>query len=101
VRKSERRLSTNPEEYRTSNVQRRTSNGRRESSFTSAFDVRCSTFDVCPSVSTGEFSFRKKTKDGKFIYKSNDFFGVRVGDGGPELKFDAFNGDIRILSQEQ
>src|SRR2546428_14189121 len=42
-----------------------------------------------------------KTKGGKFIYKSNDFFGVRVGDGGPELKFDAFNGDIRILSQEQ
>jgi len=42
----------------------------------------------------------KKTKDGKFIYQSNDFFGVRVGDGGPELKFDAFNGDIRILSRE-
>ncbi|MBU6403017.1 MAG: hypothetical protein KGS61_22065, partial [Verrucomicrobia bacterium] len=42
----------------------------------------------------------KQTKDGKFIYKSNDFYGVRVGAGGPELKFDAFNGDIRILNQE-
>ena len=42
----------------------------------------------------------KKTKDGKLIYKSNVFFGVRVGDGGPELKFDAFNCDIRILSRE-
>src|SRR5437879_10584474 len=50
VRKSERRLSTNPEEHRTSNIQCRTSNGRRESSITSAFEVRCSTFDVSPSV---------------------------------------------------
>jgi len=41
-----------------------------------------------------------KTNNGKFIYKSDDFFRVRAGDGGPELKFDPFNGDIRILSQE-
>jgi predicted anti-sigma-YlaC factor YlaD len=26
---------------------------------------------------------------------------VRVGSGGPELEFDAFNGDIRILKREQ
>jgi hypothetical protein len=37
--------------------------------------------------------------DGKFIYKSNRFFGARVGSGGPELKFDAFNGDIRITKR--
>jgi len=24
---------------------------------------------------------------------------VRIGEGGPELKFDAFNGNIRILSE--
>jgi len=35
-------------------------------------------------------------RDGKFVYKSDGFAGVRVGVGGPELKFDAFNGDIRI-----
>ena len=29
-----------------------------------------------------------------------EFQGVRIGEGGPELKFDAFNGNIRILSQE-
>src|SRR5438309_567528 len=40
----------NPEEHPTSNIQRRTSNGRRESSITSAFEVRCSTFDVSPPV---------------------------------------------------
>jgi hypothetical protein len=43
----------------------------------------------------------KKTEDGKFIYKSGEFQGVRIGDGGPELKFDAFNGNIRILSREE
>jgi len=38
---------------------------------------------------------------GKFVYKSNEFFGVRAGNGGPELKFDAFNGDIRIRNREK
>lgn len=40
-------------------------------------------------------------KDGKFVYKSNDWSGVRVGQGGPELSFDAFNGNIRILNRGQ
>src|SRR5439155_21255140 len=43
----------------------------------------------------------KKSEDGKFIYKSGEFQGLRIGEGGPELKFDAFNGNIRILSQEK
>jgi len=42
----------------------------------------------------------RKSENGKFVYKSGEFQGVRIGDGGPELKFDAFNGNIRILSQE-
>jgi len=41
-----------------------------------------------------------KSENGKFIYKSGEFEGVRIGEGGPELKFDAFNGNIRILSRE-
>jgi len=40
-------------------------------------------------------------RDGKFIYKSNDWSAVRVAHGGPELSFDAFNGNIRILSRGQ
>jgi len=40
-------------------------------------------------------------RDGKFIYKSNDWSAVRVAHGGPELSFDAFNGSIRILSRGQ
>ena len=43
----------------------------------------------------------KKTQDGKFIYKSGDSAGFRIGEGGPELSFDAFNGNILILSQEK
>ena len=43
----------------------------------------------------------REQRDGKFVYKSNEFFGVRVGEGGPELKFDAFNGDIRIRNREK
>jgi len=43
----------------------------------------------------------REQHDGKFVYKSNEFFGVRVGQGGPELKFDAFNGDIRIRNREK
>ena len=42
----------------------------------------------------------KKSENGKFIYKSGEFQNVRIGEGGPELKFDAFNGNIRILNQE-
>ena len=43
----------------------------------------------------------REQHDGKYVYKSNQFFGVRVGQGGPELKFDAFNGDIRIRNREK
>lgn len=38
-------------------------------------------------------------RDGKFVYRSSGFYGVRVGSGGPELKFDAFNRDIKIISR--
>ena len=37
-----------------------------------------------------------KHPKGKYVYKSNRFFGVRTGKGGPEIKFDTLNGDILI-----
>jgi len=43
----------------------------------------------------------REQHDGKFVYKSHQFYGVRVGHGGPDLKFDAFNGDIRIRNREK
>jgi len=41
----------------------------------------------------------KESKKGKYIYKTNRRTRVRVGKGGPELEFDGFNGDIRILKK--
>jgi DUF4097 and DUF4098 domain-containing protein YvlB len=35
-------------------------------------------------------------KEGRFVYKSNRFFGVRTGNGGPEIKLETLNGDILI-----
>ncbi len=40
-------------------------------------------------------------RNGKFIYRSNKFMGARIGSGGPELKFETFNGEIRILKRER
>jgi hypothetical protein len=44
-----------------------------------------------PSTGTAE------RRNGKFIYKGNRYSPVRVGNGGPELRFDGVNGDIRIV----
>ena len=47
-----------------------------------------------PAVaSTGE------RRNGKYVYRSNDFQGIRIGNGGPEYKFENFNGDIRIRNR--
>ncbi|HEY3127829.1 MAG TPA: hypothetical protein VGL91_00075 [Acidobacteriota bacterium] len=40
-------------------------------------------------------------QNGKFVYKSNRFSSARVGRGGPEIKLDGFNGDIRVLQRER
>ncbi len=41
-----------------------------------------------------------KRKHGRYVYKSDEFSRVRIGNGGPPLTFDAFNGDIRMLKRE-
>lgn len=38
----------------------------------------------------------EETRSGKRVYKASKFFGVRIGAGGPEIKLEGFNGDIRI-----
>ena len=38
-------------------------------------------------------------KEGKYVFKSSRFVGVKSGQGGPEIKLDTFNGDI-ILAQK-
>lgn len=40
------------------------------------------------------------TKHGdKTIYRADKFAGFRIGNGGPEIQFDTFNGDVRILAR--
>jgi hypothetical protein len=38
-------------------------------------------------------------RDGMVVYRANRFGAFRVGRGGPELTFDAFNGDVRVLAR--
>jgi hypothetical protein len=52
------------------------------------------TYLPMPAAATGRH-------EGKFVFKSSDWSAVRVGQGGPELSFDAFNGNIRILNRGQ
>jgi hypothetical protein len=83
-----------------------TVNGSIETSFRGNLnaDVRVKTFngqaftdyDVTAlprMVSAGE------RRDGKFVYHSDDFNGMRIGNGGPELKYDTLNGSIRIINR--
>jgi len=83
-----------------------TVNGSIETSFRGNLnaDVRVKTFngqaftdyDVTAlprMVAAGE------RRDGKFVYHSDDFNGMRIGNGGPELKYDTLNGSIRIINR--
>jgi hypothetical protein len=38
-------------------------------------------------------------QNGKFVYRSNEFTGIRIGNGGPEYKFETLNGNIRIINR--
>jgi hypothetical protein len=37
-----------------------------------------------------------RREKGRFVYRSHDFQGVRVGQGGPEIRMETLNGDIMI-----
>ena len=86
----------------------RTVNGGIEASFRPNLnaDVRVKTFnghaytdyDVTALPTTAGHGERR---DGKFVYHSNDFSGMRIGTGGPEFKFDTLNGSIRIINRGQ
>jgi hypothetical protein len=66
-----------------------------------AADLRLKTFNGgiytdFPVTSLPSSAAKPERRGTKFVYRSNDFFGVRVGAGGPEIKLDGFNGNIRI-----
>lgn len=42
-----------------------------------------------------QMSSAGERRDGKFVYRLNQFTRVRVGNGGPELTFETLNGNVR------
>jgi len=40
-------------------------------------------------------------RNGKFVYRSDRLAAMRVGNGGPEFKFDTLNGNVRIINRGQ
>lgn len=83
-------------------------NGDVDVSFRAGFsaDLRFKTFngDVFTDFDVTYLAPRQASVDrkkGKYVYKSDRSFGARVGSGGPELEFDAFNGDIHVIKTER
>lgn len=86
----------------------KTVNGAIEASFRPnlSADVRVKTFnghaytdyDVAPLPGLAPVAERR---DGKFIYRSDRSAGMRIGQGGPQFKFDTLNGSIRIINRGQ
>lgn len=86
----------------------KTINGTIEASFRPnlAADVRVKTFNghaytdfdvtALPALAASP-----ERRDGKFIYHSDRSAGMRIGNGGPQLKFDTLNGNIRIINRGQ
>ena len=71
-----------------------------------AADVRVKTFngEVFTDYSVAALPSRaptKKIQGNKRVFKTDGFSGMRIGQGGPEIEFDAFNGDVRILSAKE
>jgi hypothetical protein len=52
-------------------------------------------FDVQPLA--GKTSVAPERRDGKFVYRANEFTRVRVGRGGPEISFETLNGNVHAL----
>ena len=50
-------------------------------------------FDVQPLAST--VAAASERRNGRFVYKANEFTRVRVGNGGPEIAFETLNGNVR------
>ncbi|MBV8708054.1 MAG: hypothetical protein JO028_12775 [Acidobacteriaceae bacterium] len=56
-----------------------------------------SDFEVAPRATPAT---ETEQRNGKFVYHSRGARGGRVGGGGPELSFDAFNGNIRLHREQ-
>jgi DUF4097 and DUF4098 domain-containing protein YvlB len=52
-------------------------------------------FDAQPLPSLAATSSERR--DGRFVYRANEFTRVRVGRGGPEITFETLNGSVRAI----
>jgi hypothetical protein len=50
-------------------------------------------FDAQPLASTAPAGGERR--NGRFVYRANEFTRVRVGSGGPEITFETLNGNVR------
>ena len=50
-------------------------------------------FDAQPMASP--VAAAGERRNGKFVYRANEFTRVRVGNGGPEIAFETLNGNVR------
>lgn len=56
-------------------------------------------FSDFPMTSLPPQNVSAERHDGKFVYRADRFTGGRVGAGGPEIKAENMNGDIRVLER--
>ncbi len=54
-----------------------------------------------PATYIASRSPERERENGRFVYRTDGAFGVRLGKGGPELEFENFNGDIFIVKNEE
>jgi len=56
-------------------------------------------FDVTSLPRTAPVREERRDEGGKFIYRSDGFYGVRAGKGGPEIRLETLTGDILIAKK--
>jgi hypothetical protein len=84
-----------------------TVNGTIETSFLPNLnaDVKVKTFnghaytDYDVTALPRNISAGERREGGKFVYHSDDFNAMRIGAGGPQLKYDTLNGSIQIINR--
>lgn len=55
-------------------------------------------FDARPLAGKAEAAGERR--NGRFVYRANEFTRVRVGNGGPEITFETLNGNVRARRAE-
>jgi hypothetical protein len=50
-------------------------------------------FDAAPLENTAAAAGERR--NGRFVYRANEFTRVRVGSGGPQMTFETLNGNVR------